>query len=315
MRELITTLCHGREIELLWQPELNEIPEYIEKGFVPVEMSEGSHSFVDFRELDHHNELSDRPSASITAMKFYGDLANETTAHIMVNHADADCVVTGLTLLGLLPKELHEKLNPEIGLADTVPIGLDYSKLKFGGHIQVWKKAMQSIKQSGWSWLYGLSLWLEILERPELYQKHFDKLNEEEAERIRLAREDYSNAVISKSGRVVLVMPSRVKGYEVYFQRQNEFPDDALQGWKHWCVIAVPDWKESKAQISCPNIKVAEAAFGAGGLKNVFDLLPKVDGKEWGGRETVGGSPRGVEFPRERITEVLEIIDSAVKGE
>ena len=34
MRELITTVCRGQAIQLLWQPELEEIEAHMEQGFV-----------------------------------------------------------------------------------------------------------------------------------------------------------------------------------------------------------------------------------------------------------------------------------------
>ena len=313
MKEMITTVCRGRAIQLLWQPEVDEIEARIEEGFVPIEMSEGTHSFVDFRRLDHHNEYSAQPSACITAMNFWGALAEENPVRLMVNHADSDCVITGLTLLGLLPRELHEKLNPEVGLLDTEPVGIDYTKLKFSGPIRVWKTAMQSVKQSGWCWLYGLSLWIDLLERPEAYQSQIDRLDAMEEDRVRKALEDYEHAVIGPSGRVALVAPSRVRGYEVQFFRQPDHPLDSLDGWRHWCVIAYVE-NAHNVLLSCPNPQVAEAAFGPGGLKNVFPLLPSIDGKDWGGREAVGGSPRGVPFPAERLNEVLDIVDRGLRN-
>ena len=41
MTELLTTVCRGREVQLLWQPELKTIPDRIAEGFVPIEMAEG----------------------------------------------------------------------------------------------------------------------------------------------------------------------------------------------------------------------------------------------------------------------------------
>ena len=58
MTELLNTFCRGRNIQLLWQPELETIPDRIAEGFVPIEMAEGTKSFVDFRCLDHHNDYS-----------------------------------------------------------------------------------------------------------------------------------------------------------------------------------------------------------------------------------------------------------------
>ena len=63
--------------------------------------------------------------------------------------------------------------------------------------------------------------------------------------------------------------------------------------------------------ISCPCRNAAELAFGSGGLKNVLPLLPKLNGKEWGGRESIGGSPRGVAVPVEILGDVVKIIEKS----
>ena len=63
MSEMLSSVCAGREIEVAWKPEATEIPGLMSKGFIPIEMAEGSVSYTDALELDHHNHLSDRPAA------------------------------------------------------------------------------------------------------------------------------------------------------------------------------------------------------------------------------------------------------------
>ena len=165
MKEIITTSCYGEKIQLMWRPETEEIQGYIDEGFIPIEMAEGTHSFVDSKCLDHHNEYSDMPSACITALKYYGELTGADPAKIMVNHTDSDSVMTGLTLLGLMPLDILKELNSEIGLLDTEPLIADAENMKYFDFISLWKLAMSSVKQSGWSWLYGLQMWLDLFSR------------------------------------------------------------------------------------------------------------------------------------------------------
>ncbi|MCL2009913.1 MAG: hypothetical protein FWG71_05130 [Synergistaceae bacterium] len=310
MKEFISTLCLGREINLVWRPERDEIPGYISQGFVPIEMAEGDESFVDFRRLDHHNAYSCLPSACVTALKHYGTIGSP--ARLMVNHADADCVLAGLTIMGLLPLEILEKLNVEVGILDTDPFSADDSKFAYGDAIRLWKTGMASAKQSGWSWLYGLQLFLDIFRNSDCYSEVKDKIEERERERVRLAIEDYEKAVRGPSGRVLLIAPSRVNGFDVQFCRQPEFPADSLEGWKHWC-IAAHVAKPGNVTLSCPNRSVAELAFGSGGLLNVYPKSPELEGKKWGGRESVGGSPRGMSVPVGLLPGVLGTIEDALK--
>ncbi|MCR5346842.1 MAG: hypothetical protein K6E38_03620 [Fretibacterium sp.] len=313
MREIIRTVCRGQVIHLLWQPEEKEIEARMEEGFVPVEMAEGTRSYVDFRCLDHHNGYSNLPSACVTALKFCGDLAGQTPARIMVNHTDSDSVMTGLTLLGLLPRELLEELNPEIGQLDTEPLMADESKMRFNDEIRIWKECMESVKQSGWSWLYGLQLWLDIFENRSSFDGFLEEVNSRVDERKKAALEDYQAAERGPSGRVLLVNPSRVKGFDIQFCRETEAAPDTLNGWRHWCVISYVV-KSGSVMLACPCRRVAELAFGPGGLENVFPLLPAIEGREWGGRESVGGSPRGVTFPEDRLAEVLETVEGAIRA-
>lgn len=311
MTELLTTFCRGREVQLLWQPELETIADRIAEGFVPIEMAEGTRTFVDFRRLDHHNDYSHLPSACVTALEFYGTLGADRPARLMVNHTDADSVLTGVTLLGLLPRDLLEKLNPEVGLLDTDPLSVDFEDLLYGNAIRLWKVGMMSAKKSGWSWLYGMQLCLDIFEHFTYYEGKTGGLEERERARRKKALQDYDEAVTGPSGRVLLVAPSTVKGYDVQFSRQDAFPSTSLEGWRHWCVVSHVQ-KVGNVMLSCPNKEVAERAFGSGGLKNVFPRLPEIEGKEWGGREAVGGSPRGVVVPSELLESVLAILEDSL---
>lgn len=311
MRELLTTFCRGREVQLLWQPETEAIPEYIEKGFVPIEMAEGTESFVDFRCLDHHNGYSHLPSACVTALAFYGSLGEDAPARLMVNHTDADSVLTGVTLMGLLSRELLEVLNPEVGLLDTDPLGTNSGNLLYGDAIRLWKAGMASVRQSGWSWLYGMQLYLDLFSNFAYYEKMVEQLNNWDMARREQALEDYARAITSPSGKVLLVARSTVKGHDVHFFRQEAFPSTSLEGWRHWCVISHVQ-RSGNVMLACPNKEVAEQAFGAGGLKNVFPRLPSLEGKCWGGREAVGGSPRGVVFPADLLDSVLTTIEKSL---
>jgi len=53
------------------------------------------------------------------------------------------------------------------------------------------------------------------------------------------------------------------------------------------------DGGDGAVTLGCPNKAVAEAIFGAGGLLTVF---PALEPNGWGGREAVGGSPRGLQM-------------------
>jgi hypothetical protein len=311
MAEFISTLLRGREVRLHWQPETERISAYMEQGFIPIELADGGASHVDFRRLDHHNEWSRLPSACVTALRYYGEAGSP--ARFMVNHTDADCVLAGITLMGLLPRELLERLCPEVGALDTDPLGVDFSRLHYGTRVSLWRAGMASAKQSGWSWLCGARLFIDLFDDyiyDEYYKDAAAGQEETERERKNAALEDYERARTSPSGKILLVAPSRVWGFDMQFHRRRDFPVDSLEGWRHWCIAAYIE-KTRAVTLSCPNKNVAERVFGPGGLLNVYPKLPSPGGGLWGGREAVGGSPRGLPFPELLLNEVLDILENS----
>lgn len=308
MKETLQTLIKGIDIELHWRPEVNEIEKLISEKVIPIEMAEGNISYVDDFCLDHHNDLSYMPAASITALEYYGKAVRNNTARIMVNHVDADSVVCGLTIMGLVNKDILEVFNFNIAVLDADPMSVKAIELTYGKQIQIWKNAMSSVKQSGWAYLYGMQLFIDILENPSLYQRKMDEAEEVERNRIETAIQDLKEGIFSHNGKIVVIPESNVFGFDVHYERDSHHSIDSLQGWKRCCVIArVP--KSGAVTIGCPNKEVAEELFGSGGLLNVFPKLPKINDKSWGGRESVGGSSRGEIFPRELLEEVLDIVD------
>ncbi len=309
--ELIKTSCVGREIELLWQPKTEDIPAAIAAGYIPIEMAEGGRSFVDFRKLDHHNNYSELPAACVSSLQYYNTVGLDKAARLIANHADADCVMTGISLLGLLPYNKIKSLCNEVGVLDTEPLLADESAMLYVNQIKLWKSMMTSVKQSGWSWLYGVQLFLDIFQNETNYAPLLAKLKIREQQRRETALRDYENADFGISGKTLAVVPSHAHGSDVQFGRLKDFSARDKNGWKHWCIASYLE-KAGAVFISCPCKDVAEAAFGKGGLLNVFPSLPSIDGAHWGGRESVGGSPRNKTFPVELMPQVLKTIDDAV---
>jgi hypothetical protein len=309
--EHIKTFCMGRELSVLWNPDEADIDEYIKSGFIPIEMAAGGKSYVDHLVLDHHNEYSNLPSACVSALKYYGEASGADRARFMVNHVDADCVMTGITLMGLLPFDVLKDLNAEVGTLDVDPLSADMAALKYGELIQCWKSGMRSSGNSAWAWLYGIVLFIDMVKNPSGYGELIERIRNEESARIARAAADYETALVGKTGKVILIPASTAWGLDVQFGRIAGCDAGLPETWLHWCVITRTQ-KGGNVFVSCPNKKIAEMAFGPGGLKNIFSALPEINGKAWGGRESVGGSPRGEAVPDEMLGAILDLADSAI---
>lgn len=64
--------------------------------------------------------------------------------------------------------------------------------------------------------------------------------------------------------------------------------------------------------VGCASPEVAQALLGPGGLRAVFPLLPRREEGGWGGREAIGGSPRGAVMTADDAREAADIIAAAI---
>ena len=79
---------------------------------------------------------------------------------------------------------------------------------------------------------------------------------------------------------------------------------DNVTAWKYPVVVALTD--KGNITIGCPNERIAETLFGKGGLTNLFQKL----GEGWGGRGSVGGSPRGAIMTTNDLSRICDILSS-----
>lgn len=327
--EVIDTNIMSRNIKLFWRPKKEDIPHLISAGVVPIEMAEGETSYVDEMVLDHHNQYNHMPAACKTALEYvgiFGDTNNEKPYMFMVNHVDLDCVLSGALLLDLLDNIRYidngKMLNNFVELAaldDTDPLNPLISGVPESQEMKIirtWKDCMKSQKNSGWAWIHGLLLLHSMCFRNVLdWTPTFNRMKQKELDRVMQGNKDYMNAVISEDNTVVYVAPSKVWAFDIHFQRNKEVEDfNQLDAWKHHVVMAwVPGLE--KVTISCPNLAIAEKVFGNGGLCNIFSIMPKYNGECWGGRQTVGGSPRGVKITQEQGKEAFDVLCEYLKAQ
>ena len=117
----------------------------------------------------------------------------------------------------------------------------------------------------------GVDRW-RTLTGPKAPQAMIDAAGAEEANRILVARD------IGRSEHMgcVTVLESKVWGFDVWYADLTP------------CIVAIqPD---GNITVGVQDVETAEKLFGPGGLKNFFAELQPAG---WGGREAIGGSPRG----------------------
>jgi len=118
-----------------------------------------------------------------------------------------------------------------------------------------------------------------------------------EIDRQSAAQKDLEERSHKVNGVVLVVEGSRTFGFDVWYGRNEEKPFGEIAGWQYPVVMALAE-RDQKVTIGTPNNSVAEKLFGPGGLKNVFAAL---EPPGWGGRESVGGSPRDATLSTEQV--------------
>ena len=285
---------------------IEQVRFYVDQGYCPIECSIGGESIIDNLKMDHHGKWSTLEGVAIRAYRDHFEARANDPRFVVVGSADADATFAIAALAGLLHDPFtipRASLNrPDclslahlIDRIDRDPIGVNFSNHYNAHYLLTWNALMRSSRDT--LGLYtGVGLWVNLLTAPAgRLAPLFVASMETEKQRIAQATMDLSNRSENIDGVVFMNQPE-VWGFDTWYGRKDASSPNTPLGWRHPVIVA---WtKDCNITIGCPNVAVAEAIFGEGGLKNVFPSLdafftnPELKG--WGGRESVGGSPRGI---------------------
>lgn len=283
-------------------------------GAIPMECSFGTEgSIVDERLcMDHHGVLSHLEGVALRAYRdHFGALREEFKsgqAHFAVTGAaDADACFAIASLIGVLPHPSREaefeKAPPHVketalqdllplavlvNRVDCNPIGIRQEETPDGCILLLWNQ-MASGTQDSTAFHAGVDRWRSILTRkPEAL---LAAVKAEEALRVAKARE----AKVERVSDVVSFVESEVWGFDVWYAEHTP------------CIVS--QTASGNVTIGCANDESAIEIFGPGGLKTVF---PHLEPTGWGGRESIGGSPRSVVLTREQALTAAHKVASLV---
>jgi hypothetical protein len=289
------------------------------EGAIPVECSFGSEgSIVDPRfVMDHHGEYSHLEGVALRAYgQHFGALREEYLAgkahFVVTGAADADATFAIASLIGVLPHPsraealktappyLREPLTRDISVlaklvnqVDTAPIGVRLEESDEGVLLMLWNQ-MSSHEQDATSFYAGIDRWRALLSkaRPALAKA----VKAEEALRVERARAAVITPVGNDpvAGVLVAVVESEEWGFDVWYS-------DVAP-------VIVALTPQGNITVGVRDQATAEKLLGPGGLKVVFPKL----GEGWGGREAIGGSPRGKLMTKQDAVEAAKVIASLV---
>ena len=317
-------------ITIAFSKNIETVKSFVEQGYCPVECSFGGVSVVDSLELDHHGSKSHLESVAIRAYRdFFGKRAEDP--RFVINHIDADSVFAVAALAGLLPHPELAKTMPvflqktwgqdlmplaeTIAIMDTDPIGRDIIAMPMGSILAAWNSLFGANANDELAAYCAVEGFRRLLTQPSA--KVFVAAAETaENERREAALKDLRERG-HKNGAVMTIKQSRVFGFAEWYGRNVEAgaPTEAA-GWDNPIVVSLVE-ATNALTFGAPNKAVAEELLGVGGFMNVFKALNEAyglaDGAGFGGREAIGGSPRGQKMTEEDLTKAVSIINQLMK--
>lgn len=330
-----------REMEIIWTADEAVARERVAAGYEPVECSFGSAgSVIGALIMDHHGECAQLEGVALRAYRDHFGARKADPCFVVTGAGDADACFAIAALAGLLPHpsraaELEKapppvkaagtrdltKLAELVNLVDTAPIGVRCEETEEGVMLLLWNQMSSSV-QDATSFHAGVDRWRCLLGRAP--KALLAAAKTEEATRVAEARKAEVVLVIrdehsfcpycngsgegdagvagcphcggSNRESFVAVVESPVWGFDVWYA--EEAP-----------IVVAYVAANGNVTVGVRDAPTAERFFGPGGLKNVF---AKLEPQGWGGREAIGGSPRGMKLTREQAGEAAKVIAASV---
>jgi hypothetical protein len=275
-----------------------EARRWRDQGYCPIECAFGEESVVDDLQMDHHGTMSGLEGVAIRACRDHYGARKADPRFVVTGAADADATLAIACLAGLLlpTQPTGPSTRPAVGFqaflplaelvsrADVDPIGLRLEESENGRRVLLFKR-LASGAQDATAFHAGVDCW-RLLCGSRTPRALLAAVAEEEALRVKQARA----AAVECLGDAVALVESEVWGYDVWYAEIRP-------------VIVAFIAAQNRVSIGCRDLATAARFFGPAGLGNVF---PKLQPPGWGGRETIGGSPRGARLTREEAHAIAQ---------
>lgn len=285
-------------LELVFTHEHGEAVRLRDAGYEPIECAFGQHgSVLGPLALDHHGAESHREGVAIRACRDHYGARVADPRFVVTGTPDADAVLAIVALAALVPPE---RLEPEfytlVNAHDTDPIGHDLLGSEPGERL-AWFNQREKLFQNAEGFHKAIGHMVRLLregltgaERAAVHKADRGRRRRAvEGVQARLdgrgdalpVPEDFQHLPVcrgvaaTEAAARVLVVHSTVWGFDAWYRLAP--------------VVVSYAERMAKVTVGCPDTDTAARLFGPGGLDNVWPHL----GVGWGGRGTIGGSPRG----------------------
>jgi gamma-glutamylcyclotransferase (GGCT)/AIG2-like uncharacterized protein YtfP len=273
---------------VIFATSIEEAKKAVEQGAIAVEAAFGSESVVNdpSEPFDHHNRFSTLPCATMQAFN-----SSKHAKDVVVNHVDLDCAMASALLLGEVSRsnEWIKKMIPLIEITDRQGIQALTAEQKNLPEYQLVLYFFQ--RNFGASSAAKVNDAIQIL---KTFEKGPNNETQKSLQREEERKEKAKQGIIKQEGSTLLVN-SPVWGFDEWYKTAP--------------VVVAFDPNKNSISLSVKDTATAEKFFGKGGLKTIFPQL----GADWGGRESVGGSPRGKTMTMDDAEKTYEILKKNIR--
>lgn len=305
------------QIEIIHTSKPETARELAGRGYEPIECAFGAvgGSVLGPLAMDHHGAESHREGVAIRAYRDHFGSRVADPRFVVTGDCDADATFAIASLCGLLPHPSRKvaldgkpgwlvaaltrdvtALAELVNLRDTDPFKIKLPEHLWGPTVLLWQQ-LATGEEDATGFHAGVDRWRKLT-GPSAPKSLLEAAIAEEAQRIKTARAARTEKISAHVG----LVEGEVFGFDVWYTEDPGTP----------VVLAYNPFQE-QVTIGCRDLEAAERLFGKGGLKNVFaQLSPKANGG-WGGRETVGGSPRGLRLNRDETRIAAGLVAALVK--
>ncbi len=284
-------------LDIRYTNDFDEACNLRDQGYEPIECAFGQHgSVLGPLALDHHGTESAREGVALRACRDFYAARQSDPRFVVTGTPDADATLAIIALAGLVPISRISKTFYElVDLNDVDPIGTDLLETPEGIELS-WFNQQEMLFQNEAGFRKAVTLMSNLLQSGLTSEERDHVVRSDQARR-RAALE----GILSLRGRdgADLSIPKQVP--EILLRGQNTTASDgrvlvvksAVWGFDQWyrfapCVVSYAS-RMAKITVGCADKETAQILFGPKGLSEVWPFL----GHGWGGRESIGGSPRG----------------------
>lgn len=306
-----------KKIDVRYAANAQEAQAALAEGYEPIECSFGRDgSVVGPLQMDHHGALSNLSGVAIRAQESFG-IRKDDPRFVVTGAADADAVTAILVLAGVvsLSKEDAELINA----VDTDPINVGslIEKGDSGYRLLAFNQATSGMPNGQGAFDVAIKIFLDLYggetkftsrraltltEQTIIFRAEISRINNLTSSALRIWEHE--------EGSSVALACNPMWGFDVWYRQAP-------------IVVSYVEVKKS-ITIGVVSLTKAEELLGPGGLKNIFPVFDQQLGSEtgygkgmpgWGGRETVGGSPRNLIMSLDQARLAVKLINAHIKGE